>query len=484
MRVCRWIIYWGLLMPSLVRAQNYRAIHGSSWAGALGAANNPSSIVHVPFKWDLTLFSVQETHSTNAFYVEDFSLLSHAKNIKVKGQNGTGKGLVFANQDIHLFNGRVRLNEEQAIAFGVNIRSYVEAKTSRVTYSDTADDLRQIMNVNRDHVPLQGNLQGTAWAEIFGTYARTIFDNERRVLNAGLTVSITRGLAGGYLRAGNIGFEATADPGKYVLSDATLEYGYSINIDDADEAEKNKRSAFTRRTLSSVSLSAGLEYIIPVEKDGDESNGYQYDLKIGVSVLDLGFNNYRYSANSRAFVLDGANIADSALESKFDNVSSIEDINDTIASLSSSVSSFNGFFRVFQPARIVVNIDKNIMGDLFVNGELTLPLTPLLGKRNLLIREMNLLAITPRIENRLWGVYLPFTMNTRGQAWVGGALKAGPVLFGLHNWANVFAKNKIQKGGFYLALTFRPGKKRDHTAREKRIKLSKQHRQQLNCPSF
>lgn len=480
------MIFLGLFIPFVLPAQNYRAIHGSSQAGGLGAANNPSSILHVPFNWDITLFSVQETHTTNAFYLDDYSLLSHGDSVSIFGRNETSRRFVFANQDIHLLNGRIRLNAHQAIAFGINLRSYMQAKTSKFTFNDTATEMRHYMNINRDNIPLSGEMTGMAWAEIFGTYAQTILDKERAILNAGITVSLTRGLAGAHLRTGSIGFTATpADPAKYVLNDATLEYGYSANIDDADAAAKgSKRSAFTRHTLSSIALSAGLEYIVPVEKIGDESNGYHYDLKVGLSVLDLGFNNYPYSTNSRAFVLNGANLADSALESRFDNISSLEDLNDTLAALSSSASVLAGYFRVFQPARIVLNVDKNIQGNFFVNGEVTIPLTPLLGDNHHAVRDMNLIAITPRVETRTWGAYLPFTINTRGQAWIGGAAKAGPVLLGLHNWANVFAKNKMQEGGFYLALTLRPGKKHNQSTRDKRLKISKKYRRQLECPKL
>ena len=33
---------------------------------------------------------------------------------------------------------------------------------------------------------------------------------------------------------------------------------------------------------------------------------------------------------------------------------------------------------------------------------------------------------------------------------VGGAFKVGPLLLGIHNWANIFSKQKMQDGGGYL----------------------------------
>jgi hypothetical protein len=49
-------------------------------------------------------------------------------------------------------------------------------------------------------------------------------------------------------------------------------------------------------------------------------------------------------------------------------------------------------------------------------------------------------------------------VTTEGHVWVGGAFKAGPLLFGVHNWADLFSKDRTQQGGFYLALVIRPEK--------------------------
>jgi len=68
-----------------------------------------------------------------------------------------------------------------------------------------------------------------------------------------------------------------------------------------------------------------------------------------------------------------------------------------------------------------------------------------------------MLTLTPRWEKKRLGAYLPVQVTTDGRFWIGGAFKAGPLLMGVHNWANVFSKSKMQNGGFYIALVIRPG---------------------------
>jgi hypothetical protein len=78
--------------------------------------------------------------------------------------------------------------------------------------------------------------------------------------------------------------------------------------------------------------------------------------------------------------------------------------------------------------------------------------------QQLFTKEITLLAVTPRWETKNLGGYLPIQVTTDGKVWVGGAFKAGPLLLGVHNWANLYSRSKMQNGGFYMALVIRPGK--------------------------
>jgi hypothetical protein len=68
---------------------------------------------------------------------------------------------------------------------------------------------------------------------------------------------------------------------------------------------------------------------------------------------------------------------------------------------------------------------------------------------------MNLITLTPRWETRKFGIYLPVQYTSNNRFWIGGAFKAGPLLLGIHNWANIFTSNSMQNGGGYIALIIR-----------------------------
>ena len=232
------------------------------------------------------------------------------------------------------------------------------------------------------------------------------------------------------------------------------------------------------KTFSSASFDAGFEYI---QLYGEENN-YEYDTKIGVSLMDLGQIKFRYGMNSRFAIAGKNNISDSLLQNTFQNVISVNEFNDSLASISNSIVTPAGHFLISEPTRLVINVDKHFSGNFFLNAELTLPLISVAVKNKLYLREMNLLAVTPRWEDRIFGAYLPIQFNRLNELWIGGAIKAGPLLLGIHNWANLFSKNSMQKGGFYLAVTIRPGSHHDKTGSNIYENMSRTQKRILDCP--
>lgn len=473
--------------------QNYQAMHGSSYAGSLGVANNPASIVHVPYAWDVTPVAVQAKHSTNAFAINNFSLLSPGGKADVQFSTGEKQRFLMANQDIRLLNTRIRLNENSAIAFGASIRSYVSAKTSRFNWQDTITGVKGFMDININNTPLFTELRANSWVELFGTYAKTLVDDGASILNAGVTLKVNRGLGGAYVNASNIDYFPTLINGEptYFARSGELAYGYSSNFDELDSGNtfNSKRKQFFQKTYSTIAASLGVEYILRGDADSDDP--YAYSLKIGASLLDLGYNTFQYSSNSQRAIFNKDNISDSLIQATFENLDATSDLPDSLASIAGTLTQLYGKFRMYQPARIVINADKHIAGNFYVNGELTLPLIAVAGNKTLFARDINLVALTPRYESRAFGFYLPVTFNIRQQLWVGGALRAGPLLLGMHSFANLFSKNKMQNGGAYMALTFRPGQKKERAERSgssgagrERQRGKQRKNNQMGCPVF
>ncbi len=443
-----------------VRAQDYHAINGTVYSGSLGVHNNPSSIVNTPFKWDLTILGIQGKVSTNIVQVRKYSLLSKAGNSEYVFPSGTfaRKGIATAN--VNLLNARIALKRGATIAFGANFRSYTRVNTTPSYYVDTLQQLGTFLRLNEANQPVGGNFVNSSWIELYGSYAQTIIDNEVSRLNAGITVKLSRGISGAHASIDDARFNRTVQGTQqaFTISKFAAQYGYSSNYDRwlSSNSTGQNLNNFFNYTEGGASIDIGVEYLIKPQTVGtvnDDDDYFDYDWKLGASILDLGLSQYKYGVQSRRINGILQTVTDININNKLDSsINSIERFNDSAATVA-NIGGLSGIFRILNPTRLVLNADRYINGAFFVNAELSLNLSGMFGKKFLYVRQMNLITVTPRWETKRLGFYLPVAINTEKNFWIGGAIKLGPLLVGLHNLAYLVSKSSMHKGGGYVALT-------------------------------
>jgi len=465
MRLGRIGIIGGLLFSMNMQAQDYHAIEGSPLAGSLGIANNPASILMTPYPWDITVLSLQLKTATNAITFHNLSLLSPGGASQYSFDGGNKKRYADYNFNLHLLNVRLALSRKAGIAFGANLHSYTSARTGVGNYNDSLQNMNQFFNINGNTV-YNANAVSSSWLEVFLTYSRTLWDNDVSRLNAGLTMKGMRGISGALaqLNDASVSRAVAGTQTIYLLNAGNARYGYSSNYDrwKTTQTTFDNMKDFLSKTRNGAALDLGVEYLVKTQAVTNYSDGdtyYDYEWKIGVSLLDIGRNTYGYGNQSRAASNPKSNVSDSALDAKFDNTGSLAEFNDSLATIVNNISTPRGVFNVWNPTRLVINVDRPLQDHFAINANLSLNLAGSNnGKGNtFFVKEMNLLNLTPRWETPRLGVYLPAQLTTDGKFWIGAAVKAGPLLLGVHNWTNLFFKNKIQNGGFYMALIIRPG---------------------------
>jgi hypothetical protein len=470
-------LFWGLIFPALGYSQNYHAVEGTPGAGSMGVANNPASILSTSYPWDITLFSLQLKNTTNALVLHDLSLIPSKDTIGISWNKGYIKRYASLNVNMHLLNARIALGKKQAIAFGADLRGYENALTGLTNYNDTLKDMNQFFNINEGTV-YNASMTSSSWLELFATYSRSVWDDDYRRINAGVTLRAMRGISGLYaqLKGATVSREVSGLQTIYFLRAGSAMYGYSGNYDrwkSYQSATQNLKDLFgNSRTGAAVDL--GVEYWVKsqaVTNRMDDDAWYDYEWKIGVSLLDLGRNSYKYGTQSRIAGNPRTDISDSALNAKFAVVKSLANFNDSLATIVNDISTLSGVFEIYNPVRLVINVDRPLQDYFAINGNLSLNAPVTSAPNRLIVKDFSMLTLTPRWEKKKLGAYLPVQVTTDGRFWVGGAFKAGPFLGGVHNWANIFSKSKMQNGGFYIAVVIRPG----HGSREKEDK-------QYSCP--
>lgn len=478
---CKKAVFLIMLVAGTVLAygQNYHALNGSSYAGGIGVHNNPASIVSTPYKWDITILGVQAKTSTNVLSIQNYSLLSSPANSEYMFERGEKSRYALAAANVNLLNTRIALNRTNVIAFGVNVRNYTRLKTSQFYYIDTLKSVSSFLSRNTNNQLLGGDVYNSGWIEVYGSYGTTVLDNGIARVNAGISLKLSRGVTGAYASVQNLRFSRTpqGNPPAFTAEAGNAIYGYSSNFDywsSSNAGSQNIRNLITR-TQGGASIDAGVELLIrPQSVPGvfEDDSYYDYDWKIGLSLLDLGANQYTYGLQSRVTGSINQGITSADINTKFDStIQSVRAFNDSLATIMSSTQAIVGKFRVLNPTRLVLNVDRFVYGAFFINAELSLNLSGIFGKKWLYVKEMNALVVTPRWELRKWGAYMPISYNVQNQLWVGAAVKLGPLLFGLHNLAYIFSKKSIHNGGGYITLTLRaPNDSGSGSSR------------QLNCP--
>lgn len=442
-------------------AQHYHAVQGSQFAGSLGMMNNPASMLNTPIVWDVTLIGFQLKSATNIYTIHNYSLLSNPAQSEYGLNAGDYARRAAVSFNANLFNTRITLNRRQAIGFGMNVRGLTRIKTAPYNFIDTMGNSRDFFDINSEGRTLSARITGSNWIELFGSYARTLLDMETGRLNTGITVKVSRGIGGGHLTADNIRFRTQPVGNQRVnlLTGAQLSYGYSSNFDrwqTQKTGNENVRNLVTY-TEGGASLDVGLEYFVKtqaVRTFEDDDDYYDYKWRLSASLLDIGVNQYKYGRESRVASGIASGIADTLLDDKFRTVGSLGEVNDSLATIVQNISALSGKFTVINPMRLVLNADRPLGNDFYVNAEVSLNLSSLF-KKYYYVSEMNFITVTPRWETRRLGAYLPVQYNAEGKFWIGGAFKAGPLLLGVHNWANVFGKKSMQNGGGYIALVLR-----------------------------
>jgi hypothetical protein len=462
----------GLSLANTGIAQHYSAIHGSNYSGSLGVYNNPSSIVNTPYKWDLTLFGTQFQAISNALSGKNFPLYL-APSAKFRMANGNFEREAYINSNIRLLNGRYAINKNHAFAFGANFKSYTQAKTGTFNYNDSVKGTRTFLFYNENNV-MRANMVSSAWLELFGTYAFTLIDNERYKLNVGATVKVLRGMSGAFARLNDVSVQREVQGNEIVnkISGGSAIYGLSFT--HRDDFKFNLSEAL-RLSQSSIAGDIGIEYIVKTQAVAtvyDENSDYDYEWKIGVSLLDLGWNKYQHGLESRSVSALKPDVSGEELQAKFSSIKTLPAFNDSLETIVDNAAQLRGYFNIFNPARAVINVDRFVRDNFYINGELSVNLLKDSKTRNV-VAESRLITITPRWERRNFGFYFPVQYTTYGNLWVGGALRAGPLLLGTHNLLNAFSSHAKTSGGAYIAITIRPGEFSGGKGDKK-----------LNCPTY
>jgi hypothetical protein len=456
-----------LMMAAGSHAQSYHALNGSPYAGVNAMFVNPAATVNAAYKWDVNLLSIQEVLSNTGFVVNNMSLTDYSQ-ASAAITSGFKTRSLQGNFDGTLLNARFNINSKSAIAFGIRGKCLVNAKAEPFVFTDSIADVPDFLKANNGTNYLQGYGTHSGWLELNLNYSRVIQQSDNDRFTIGLTAGYTKALSGLHANAYQLNYMDIIDPNgnpDYAATGGSIKAAYSSNYALLDENKSigDNLKTFYKNTHSSINLNVGFEYLFRRGSAYEEEalNAENYEWKIGVSIMDIGKNIFTPADGSFKASNPTSLATSSALTSSNNNVSSIRGLRNTLSTYVNTIDSLTSNFVIANPTRMVMSVDKNLGNHFYVNTQLNINFFSTQPWDAIKTREINLLTVTPRWETRQLGIYFPVQYNTQGQLWVGGALKLGPLLLGLHNldmfnWLKT--GTQTYNGGGYLLINIHPFK--------------------------
>lgn len=451
-------------------AQQYQAVNGSSYAGVAGAFNNPASIGNSLHRWDVLVLGGQTSIYTNTILGQ---ALKNAALSKETGYltNGFQQRNLNTNSDMSFLSAMYRINKKHAVAVAFRGKLYNHLYSNEFNFQDTLSRINSFFNINRNTPFVEGKMIHASWGEINLTYAGLILETENSRLTAGATLQFSKSLSGAFASMSKARFRENINGAdtSYTTYSGVGEYGYSSNYDvlQASGVTKTTLKDFFKQSKMPVGLSIGFEYLkYDDENDLDKRNygGRLYNYKIGFSIVDIGSQKFNNSEYTGRFSEDNRDINDFEIARAFRGVNNTQDLRDSMGVLFDSIQALPATFKITNPTRAILNVDKQINPQFFLNAQMIIHLSNTQNSTKKTTNDYSFITITPRWENLNWGIYMPIQYTRDGQVWTGLAIKAGPFIGGIHR-LGILKQGSLLNGGGYIMLNIHPFRKKEFSSR-------------------
>jgi hypothetical protein len=451
-------------------AQQYHAIHGSSYAGVSGAFNNPASIGNSLHRWDFQLFSGQTSIYTNTVFAQALrnAVTNRAGEYLTEGSQTRNFN---TNSDLSLLSAMYRINKKHAVAIAFRGKLYNHIYTNQFNFQDTSSSLNSFLKINRTTPFLESKSIHAGWAELNLTYAGALLELENSRLTGGATLQFSKSLIGGFTQMNKARFRENINgtDTSYISISGVGEYGYSANYDVIQQfgATSATIKSFFNQAKSAIGLSFGLEYVNYDEETYLDKRNYAgriYNYKLGFSIVDIGAQQFNNSEYTGRFSENNNGISDAAIARAFNGVNNTRDLRDSLGVIYDSIQVLPAQFSIGNPTRAILNFDKQINPQFFVNAQMVIHLSNAKNAIKQKSNDYSFITITPRWETLNWGIYMPIQYTRDGQIWTGLAFKAGPIIAGIHR-LGILKQGSLLNGGGYILLNIHPFRKKEMKSR-------------------
>ncbi len=420
-----------------------------------GLTLNPANGTALPYSWDANIIAIGAFFDNNYGYIGNTSVMGLLKHqgefvatTDLDGETEIPAGALvldykrgqrkyYAQTNIHIMGPSFLFNLNQQHSMGIITAMRVSGGTRALPRALGFYEFDEYIKEQEIVVP-KFKLAGAAWTEIGLHYGY----NNHYGMSYGINVKYLMGHEGFYFN----NFTPTG-----VIKHNNNEIDFL-----ATNAQFGLTNTYTENTSfnglprngSGLGMDLGFTYTL----EGD-SNGDGYQLKIGASILDLGYLSFKKNTeNHRVNGLESFSL-------DLDDYQSAEDYEVLIEMLEQDI--FEGIgtseiapgFSLALPTALSLQADYSFTPSVFINATLVQGIP--LGKNR--IARTDVFALTPRFEHRWFGAMLPINVINYDQIHVGMSLRLAYLTIGSENLMSLFGSSSEFTGtDIYLALKVNP----------------------------
>jgi hypothetical protein len=452
-----------LPLSTLSNAQEFQGFRYDNYNGAAGVHFNPAVLADHPYYVDVNIFNVS-ANVGNSMMKFDFNKIT-------KGNNDGFFDQFIANNQLNSLNGQLgmslpsvsfRVSKKFGIAITNRVRTMFNVRDFDGGLYNSIKNNIDATNFYPYNVNSNANMRidGNVFMEAGVGLGYTVFENSNHKLKLGITPKIVLGVANMAAQINQLNGTLNEDQnGDDYITDTRGTIRVNAAGVELDDTENIKLK--TNSVGFAMDFGAIYEYISPKYKE----LLIPYKFKVGVSILDVGSIKY----NSLPDYTFGYNVhipnGDRFMLKQFDgkDMKEIKEILNNNPQYFTKIENETGDlkYKVGLPRQMHLNLDYRLTKNIFVTINGQLDLSNAANKFNN-IYSYNAITISPRYEARLFGVYLPFSMNNITQTMnIGAGLRLGPLYAGSSNIISIVSK-ETKSFDFYLGLHvgLKPSKKK------------------------
>jgi len=467
---------FALLISGTTSAQDWLGFDNSNYAGVTGLNLQPASIVDSRYKVDVNLIGMNFMFGNNYLGLKRTALATEtdANGNKVMlafedddfihnymtERSGDYTKSVFVNLRIAGPGAMVTLNRKSAIALTWDTRFFLNVDGLQPELALQIKESLKYQQYWGQKFTNKGpmDVQLMLWKELKATYGRVLVDNNEHFLKGAISLKALQGVDAAYMHIENLQYQwFRQDSVGFFSVDARYGHNKDFSLDPSTlQKDLLSFNSFSSH-LAEPGMDIGFVYewrpdYMESKYDMDGETGLwrrdlnKYKLKLGISVLDIGAIRFAKGPYSHNISGTTANWNTSDLE--FGTAETgVANFDDTIRARFTLTDADNTF-SMNLPTALSIQADYLLGDGVYIN------FTPYLAfqfKNNEnKIHDITTFSLTPRWENKWFGLYIPFSYDMQKNFGWGANIRLGPIVFGTRNVLTLIGDKDIYGAEFHF----------------------------------